>query len=70
MPRTLIPLGVLRRPLRNVALMLLLLFLLLLALWLTLPRWLPTLANRSPYSCRPFALAVPIASGCAATAAI
>ncbi|WP_025245534.1 hypothetical protein [Candidatus Sodalis pierantonius] len=47
MPRTLIPLGVLRRPLRNVALMLLLLFLLLLALWLTLPRWLPTLANRA-----------------------
>lgn len=47
MPRTLIPLGVLRRPLRNVALMLLLLFLLLFALWFTLPRWLPTLANRA-----------------------
>lgn len=47
MPRTLIPLGVLRRPLRNVALMLLLFFLLLLALWFTLPRWLPTLANRA-----------------------
>lgn len=45
MPLTPLPFGTFRRLWCNVALMLVLVFLLLLALWLTLPRWLPTLAE-------------------------